>query len=731
MTKNLQRSIWAALAFFPALAAMAQCPTITCPGNIIVNSDPGTCSAVVTYAAPVGTDPCAVTTQTFNYSGSIVNWTVPAGVTLITIEAKGAEGGYNTNSTTTAGRGAGMKGDFTVVPGSMLKILVGQQPTNSAGNGGGGGSFVTDASNNPLIVAGGGGGSSQGADSPAKDGNITTTGGAGAGAGGVGGTAGSGGSIGSSGFQAGAGAGLLTNGADGWTSGTGGLAFVNGGAGSAANAPANGGFGGGGSGSSYVVGGGGGGYSGGGSGGNSTAGVGGGGGSFNAGTNQVNTGGANTGDGVVTIMYTSGVVAVTTQTAGLPSGAAFPAGTTTVTYTVDNGLGDTSSCSFTVTVTDNELPVPDAASLPSATDECSVTLTAPTATDNCAGTLTGTTTDPLTYTAQGSYSVVWTFNDGNGNTGTQTQSVTIADVTAPVPDAAALSDVMASCSAAVTTIPTATDNCAGAITATTTDPLTYTTEGTYTITWTFDDGHGNTSTQTQNVIVDDTTAPVADNAALTDVTGQCFANVSAVPTATDNCAGALTGTTTDPLSYFAAGTYVVTWTYDDGNGNMSTQTQNVIVTGVDTAVTVSGPLFTANAGGEVYAWLDCGSNTLVAGETSQSFTASIDGSYALVITQAGCTDTSACYSVLHIGISENNAATDISIYPNPTTGMVTIRSNTATGTIRVTDMLGRIVVSQQVQDKNTTIDLSSFDNGVFYISIETGSFKKVSKLIKK
>ncbi len=44
--------------------------------------------------------------------------------------------------------------------------------------------------------------------------------------------------------------------------------------------------------------------------------------------------------------------------------------------------------------------------LPVLTDiigECSATATAPTATDICAGTITGTTSDPLTYSSQGSY----------------------------------------------------------------------------------------------------------------------------------------------------------------------------------------------------------------------------------------------------------------------------------------------------------------------------------------
>ncbi|HKJ06113.1 MAG TPA: hypothetical protein VJ970_01465, partial [Flavobacteriaceae bacterium] len=83
-------------------------------------------------------------------------------------------------------------------------------------------------------------------------------------------------------------------------------------------------------------------------------------------------------------------------------------------------------------------------------------------------------------------------------------------------------------------------------------------------------------TQSVIITVDDTTAPLADVASLPTVSGQCSATVTA-PTATDNCEGTITGTTTDPTSYSAQGTYTVTWTYDDGNDNISTQTQTVIV----------------------------------------------------------------------------------------------------------------------------------------------------------
>ena len=81
-----------------------------------------------------------------------------------------------------------------------------------------------------------------------------------------------------------------------------------------------------------------------------------------------------------------------------------------------------------------------------------------------------------------------------------------------------MADVTAECAVASITAPTATDNCAGTITGTTTDPLTYNTQGTHVINWSFDDGNGNVTNETQNVVISDVTGPVADVTTLADVT---------------------------------------------------------------------------------------------------------------------------------------------------------------------------------------------------------------------
>ncbi|MCP4048617.1 MAG: BspA family leucine-rich repeat surface protein, partial [Gammaproteobacteria bacterium] len=209
-----------------------------------------------------------------------------------------------------------------------------------------------------------------------------------------------------------------------------------------------------------------------------------------------------------------------------------------VTLTGQDPSGNQASCIATVTVTDDIQPVADVSTLADVTAECVATVSAPTATDNCVGSVTATTTDPTTYTEQGTYTITWTYDDANGNTAQQQQTVIVDDVTPPVPDIASLPNAIGQCDATVSA-PTATDNCTGSVTATTADPTSYTEQGTYTITWTYDDGNGNSIQQTQTVIISDTQAPeisCSDNITASADPASCEAVVNwTEPISTDNC----------------------------------------------------------------------------------------------------------------------------------------------------------------------------------------------------
>jgi gliding motility-associated-like protein len=98
-------------------------------------------------------------------------------------------------------------------------------------------------------------------------------------------------------------------------------------------------------------------------------------------------------------------------------------------------------------------------------------------------------------------------------------------------------------------------------------------------------------TKTVDIVVGDIEPPIPDLATLPIITGDCSTLITTVPTATDACVGAITATTTSPLSYSLPGTYTVVWDYDDGNTNISHQNQSVIISNQPLPIATSPQTF--------------------------------------------------------------------------------------------------------------------------------------------
>jgi len=255
--------------------------------------------------------------------------------------------------------------------------------------------------------------------------------------------------------------------------------------------------------------------------------------------------------------------------------------------------------------------------------------------------------------------------------------------------------------------------------------------GSTTVTYEVVDGAGNNpQTCSFIVTVTDNEAPVADVATLADVNETCAATPNA-PTATDNCAGTLTGTPDATFPITAQGTTVVTWTYDDGNGNTSTQTQNVIISGVETGVTQSGATLTSDAAGATYQWLDCDNSFApLAGETNASFTpVATVGNYAVEVTENGCVDTSACFLVDITGLSDFEVS-GLSVYPNPNTGSFFVESSSQLlESITVTDNKGRKVKEiNTISELKTSINMVGLSTGIYFVKMN-GEFGTITKKI--
>ena len=121
---------------------------------------------------------------------------------------------------------------------------------------------------------------------------------------------------------------------------------------------------------------------------------------------------------------------------GVPAGNVFPAGTTTITYTANDGHGNSSSATQTVTVSDSVLPVitapPDVSVTAGAGCVASLDPGTPSASDNCSAvSVTGTRSDAQPLNAPypvGVTTITWTATDANLNSASAVQTIT---VTAP------------------------------------------------------------------------------------------------------------------------------------------------------------------------------------------------------------------------------------------------------------------------------------------------------------
>ena len=109
---------------------------------------------------------------------------------------------------------------------------------------------------------------------------------------------------------------------------------------------------------------------------------------------------------------------------------------------------------------------------------------------------------------------------------------------------------------------------------------------------------------------------------------------------------------------YTASTTTPTWTLLNAAGCDSVITLDLTINALSTAVTNNDPTLTVDQFGLSYQWIDCNNNfAIIPGETNQSFTPVQIGSYAVILSGNGCTDTSSCFLIETIGVDELNTST--------------------------------------------------------------------------
>ncbi|NOQ71509.1 MAG: T9SS type A sorting domain-containing protein [Crocinitomix sp.] len=174
-------------------------------------------------------------------------------------------------------------------------------------------------------------------------------------------------------------------------------------------------------------------------------------------------------------------------------------------------------------------------------------------------------------------------------------------------------------------------------------------------------------------------------------------------------------------TYYETGTYNDTLTTESGCDSVIT----ISLTINDEAVSLEsgGVVLTAYPGDEEYVWIDCNDDyAVIPGETEQTFTPTESGSYAVIVTNGDCVDTTDCFVLFGVGVQNFSNENNFTLFPNPSAGSITFTAESAM-LIRIFDQSGKLVLEMDVEKGANLVDLEGLADGVYFVeaSNEKGS----------
>ena len=258
--------------------------------------------------------------------------------------------------------------------------------------------------------------------------------------------------------------------------------------------------------------------------------------------------------------------------------------------------------------------------------------------------------------------------------------------------------------------------------------------GETTVTWTVTDASGNTATATQIVTVTDDTLPTIEAPA--DINSCVNENIDLGTAATsDNCT--VSSITNDAPSVYTETTTTVTWTVTDSSGNIATATQLVTMINALAPTAICNDIsLTLEEGIAVISALDiddgsydqCGEVELSISQTEFDESHIGDNTVILTVTDnSGNTSTCEATVTVEAGLNtdENYLIDNISIYPNPTSEMIFIKSNFSCD-YELFNMIGQKIISGKFIEGTNELSLREYSNGVYFINL-----KKDNKVYSK
>ncbi|MBE0652926.1 MAG: T9SS type A sorting domain-containing protein, partial [Bacteroidales bacterium] len=158
---------------------------------------------------------------------------------------------------------------------------------------------------------------------------------------------------------------------------------------------------------------------------------------------------------------------------------------------------------------------------------------------------------------------------------------------------------------------------------------------------------------------------------------------------------------------------------------------DLIIVTLDAWIDMDRSMLTAQPEGAEYTWVNCSEGYAIEGETSRQFIAPANGSYAVVVTNGPCVDTSACQEVTGVGFA-GSEAWNISVYPNPVMEQLNIEIKGDANKIKyVLFSINGIVLRKGYFTGQVVIPTENLMPGLYILRIETGKDVLLRKVMKE
>lgn len=183
---------------------------------------------------------------------------------------------------------------------------------------------------------------------------------------------------------------------------------------------------------------------------------------------------------------------------------------------------------------------------------------------------------------------------------------------------------------------------------------------------------------------------------------------------------------------FGTTSYIVTGV--DTLGCSGSDIVNVTINQIPTATATAANALTlvASPSNGTFQWIDCTTNTPILGATGSTFTATANGSYAVIVTTgAGCADTSDCAIIDEVGLTDLDMTRGVTVYPNPTTGDVTITLVQLTGVdAQIFDAQGKLVQTIEQLENGSVLEISDLQPGVYMMQFASEQYTTMQRIVK-